>query len=31
MFAQIPANTKAEAPKPTLTPEEMKLKAQELK
>ncbi|OAY55345.1 MAP7 domain-containing protein 2 [Manihot esculenta] len=27
----IPANTKAEAPKPTLTPEEMKLKAQELK
>ncbi|KAJ9154002.1 hypothetical protein P3X46_027383 [Hevea brasiliensis] len=27
----IPANTKAEAPKPTLTSEEMKLKAQELK
>ncbi|KAK3417016.1 hypothetical protein EUGRSUZ_H02771 [Eucalyptus grandis] len=27
----VPVNTKAEAPKPSLTPEEMKLKAQELK
>lgn len=27
----VPANTKVEAPKPSLTPEEMKLKAQELK
>ncbi|KAK4768537.1 hypothetical protein SAY87_003678 [Trapa incisa] len=27
----VPANTKVEAPKPTLTPEEVKLKAQELR
>lgn len=30
-IVQVPVNTKVEAPKPSLTPEEMKIKAQELR